>query len=193
MQLKAQEELAKLQGRVQQTVRNVLADVQGYSAANSLANSDPNKWMLIAANLVQGAKITKLSKTLDVDPKTIRRVNIQLMESPEAGNLKRELGVRALDVVQDSIRLNNLAGEKILESYEDLEWNEIDPKEASEIKKNISYAMRMDVDTFMRVRGDNVQRIEVTDKRMSKEDYFDVLKQAREIARKEAIDIESEE
>lgn len=182
----------ELSVRLDETVKNILIDVQSYSHANSIEKRDPERWIKLAKSILQGVPVNELKKT-NQDWGTIARVRAQLAESPACSDLKRELSVRQIQALETTSELRKTAAEMLAKKMGNQdEWDKIDLEQAGRLYDKLTIAEDIDTKTLMRLRGENVQRIEITKKEVSFEDMLNEVKKQRD-ANVEAIDVDSED
>ena len=175
--------------RLDDTLKGVLLDAQGYASPQSLERKEPERWMKLARMVVEGAPVTELKRECKSWP-TIARIRAQLAESPTCGDLKRELAIRQVEALDTTRELRKTAAEKLKAKMgNEEEWDKIDLEQAGRLYDRLTIAEDVDTKTLMRLRGDNVQRVEITRKDF---DFESMLKELREMkkAQGEVIELE---
>lgn len=185
----------ELKSRIDETLKNVLLEVQKYSSPMSMARRNPEKWLFLAGELSQGRARTNLVRAGEATHDGLRTIEAQLASSPAIADLKKELGVQKVKNLQVSHEIRTRLNEVLLNRAD--EANGMDMLDLGKLIKELSVADKVDTGDLLRLIGDNTQRIEVTHKTES----FDVLlRQAREAREKmkpadviELEDVEPEE
>lgn len=173
---------AQLAKQVNDDLQQILADVQGYCAVRCLAKQRPEQWIEGASLLLQGDGPRIVANKTGLSFYTVKTIQAQVFESPVASDLRRELAVRNLMSLETTVELSETIGaklEKRLAEMTDEELKEISPLDLARMKREISTANKLDTDTLLKVRGDNVQTINVVHKTESYEDMMASVREAR--------------
>jgi len=186
-------QVTELAQRLDDTLKGILADAQGYSAPHSIERKDPERWMRTARMVVEGAPVTELKRQCK-DWGTIARIRAQIAESPVCGDLKRELAVRQVQALDTTRELRKTAAEKLAKKMENAEeWDKIDLEQAGRLYDRLTMAEDVDTKTLLRLRGDNVQRVEVTRKDFNFEDMLKELREMKAAEKEPVIELEDAE
>lgn len=177
-----------LPARVDNTLKDILLEAQQYASPMSLEKVNPEKWLTAANEILQGVSRRKVQHgTLSGNTTAYNRIKAQLMESPVCGDLKRQLAVRNLEQLNYTAEIREMVGEALIERFGDKDaLKDVKPEEMIKMYRELSVANKLDTETLMRVRGDNVQKIEITKKDFN---FEDALKQVRELAKADVIDV----
>jgi hypothetical protein len=175
--------------RVEKDLKVVLQDVQGYSSMRDLAHTKPETWLEIAGLLCKGVSPSRIYKDYGGNYYTIRKIQAQLAESPVAGDLKRELCTHLVENLQYNAEIAPKLNDAILEKLEAGEASTIALPDLIKAKRELGVDNKLANETISRLRGDNVQKIEVTHKNYNKDDYLADLKRVDELS-EEVIDVE---
>jgi len=184
-------EVTELAHRLDDTLKGVLLDAQGYASPHSLERKEPKRWMKLARMVMEGAPVPELKRECN-NWHTIARIRAQVLESPACGDLKRELAIRQVEALETTRELRKTAADKLKAKMgDDAEWYKIDLEQAGRLYDRLTIAEDVDTKTLMRLRGDNVQRVEVTRKDFN---FEDMLKELREMkaAEKDVIELKGE-
>jgi hypothetical protein len=131
--------------------------------------------MYLASQLAQGRSRTDLFKKENISHNTTRRIEAELAASPHVTDLKQELSVQKIQNLQISHEIRNRLNETLLKRSG--EANEMDLLDLGKLIKEVSVADKVDLGDLLRMRGDNVQKVEVTHKTV---DFETMLKAAQE-------------
>jgi len=190
---------AALSAEVNQEIKAMLHEDREGSPLMSLEHTHPERWCEVARMLIEGCSYNSILRGPAADNKgLLRRVRAQMDSNPRVGDLKRELSIRALDGLTQTSELRRSIGEKFRDKLEGMTEEEIQGMELeswAKIHKDMTLAEKLDTETVMKLRGENIQKIEVTQK-VSDEDIRELEAQLIakvEANRAEAIDVEAEE
>ena len=174
----------ELSGRVEDGLKEALLDVQGYCNVAAMARRNPDKWLYIAGELLKGRSRSDICKSNNFDFKGVNLVYDQVMSNPALVDVKRELDVRNVRNLNHTLDLKDMMAEKIKSKFEDGGiFNDMSGIDIIKGYRELSVAAKLETETMMRVRGDAVQRIEVTHKNYDKDDYLEDLKRVDELNR----------
>jgi hypothetical protein len=165
----------ELKQRLDDALKATLIHTQTYSPPQSLCNQKPERWMYLASQLAQGRSRTDLFKKENISHNTTRRIEAELAASPHVTDLKQELSVQKIQNLQISHEIRNRLNETLLKRSG--EANEMDLLDLGKLIKEVSVADKVDLGDLLRMRGDNVQKVEVTHKTV---DFETMLKAAQE-------------
>jgi len=197
-QLKVQdaEVSAELQERMEVDLKEVLVDVQQVAGHhNDLAINKPEKWLQIAGMLCRGISPTKIYEEYGGNYYSILRIRAQLSESPVANDLKRELSTHVVENLHFNSEIAPKLNSEILKKLDRGEAEDVSLTELIKAKRELSVDNKLSNEVLARLRGDNVQRIEVTQKTESFEDMMKALREAQAQIPKpaEVVDVEATE
>lgn len=185
----------ELKQRLDETLKDTLLHTQAYSAPQSLCNIKPERWLYIASQLAQGRSRTDLFKKENISHNTTRRIEAELAASPHVTDLKQELSVQKVQNLQISHEIRNSLNETLLKRREEAE--EMDLLDLGKLIKEVSVADKVDLGDLLRMRGDNVQKVEVTHKNVDFETMLKAAQEARDkdksIKAAEVIELEDED
>ena len=187
---------AELEERIQKDLKKVLADVQSVAGHhNDLCKIRPQKWLEIASALCKGVPPTRIYKEGKGNYYSILKIKAQLSESPVANDLKRELSTHIIENLQFNSDIAPRLNSVILQKLERGEAEDVSLTELIKAKRELSVDNKLSNEVLARLRGDNVQRIEVTQKTESFEDMMKALKEAQAQMPKpaEVVDVEATE
>jgi hypothetical protein len=185
---------AELEERIQKDLREVLVDVQAVAGHhNDLCKNRPQKWLTIASALCKGVPPTKIYEEVGGNYYSILKVKAQLSESPVANDLKRELSTHIIGNLQFNSEIAPRLNSVILQKLEKGEAEDVPLTELMKAKRELSVDNKLSNEVLARLRGDNVQRIEVTQKTESFEDMMKALREAQAQMPKpaEVVDVET--
>lgn len=181
----------ELKSRIEETLKEVLLEVQKYAAHSSMAHRDPEKWLYLAGQLSQGRARTNLVRAGEGTHDGLRTIEAQLASSPVIGDLKKELGVQKVKNLQVSHEIRTRLNEVLLKRTD--EADTMDMLDLGKLIKELSVADKVDAGDLLRLIGDNTQRIEVTHKTESFDDLLEKAREAREKMKPaEVIDLDEE-
>jgi hypothetical protein len=181
-------EIHEVNARIEEDLKKVLVDVQQYVNPSNMARSKPEKWLFIAGELCKGKAASRIFREQGGDYYAIRKIQAQIAESPVANDLKRELSTHVVENLQFSAEIQPKLNSVILEKLERGEAEDMNLGDLMKAKRELGVDMKLANETLARLRGDNVQRIEVTHKEYSKDDYLADLKRIDEI--NDVIDVD---
>lgn len=168
---------------------------KGYSAPQSLSNIKPERWLYIASQLAQGRSRTDLFKKENISHNTTRRIEAELAASPHVTDLKQELSVHKIQNLQISHEIRNRLNETLLKRSDEAE--EMALLDLGKLIKEVSVADKVDLGDLLRMRGDNVQKVEVTHKTVDFETMLKAAQEARDkgksIKAAEVIELDDED
>jgi hypothetical protein len=136
---------------------------------------------------------TKIYEEVGGNYYSILKVKAQLSESPVANDLKRELSTHIIGNLQFNSEIAPRLNSVILQKLEKGEAEDVPLTELMKAKRELSVDNKLSNEVLARLRGDNVQRIEVTQKTESFEDMMKALKEAQAQMPKpaEVVDVEA--
>ena len=186
---------AELEERLNKDLKDILLDVQSHGQGQDLAALNPERWLEIAGALCKGVPPSRIYREEGGNYYSILKVKAQLSESPVANDLKRELSTHVIGNLQFNAEIAPRLNSVILEKLERGEAEDISLVELMKAKRELSVDNKLSNEVLARLRGDNVQRIEVTQKTESFEDMMKALKEAQAQMPKpaEIVDIEATE
>lgn len=185
----------ELKQRLDETLKDTLLHTQAYSAPQSLSNIKPERWLYIASQLSQGRSRTDLFKKENISHNTTRRIEAELAASPHVTDLKQELSVQKVQNLQVSHEIRNRLNETLLKRSD--EADEMDLLDLGKLIKEVSVADKVDLGDLLRMRGDNVQKVEVTHKSVDFETMLKAAQEARDkdksIKAADVVELEDED
>lgn len=185
----------ELKQRLDETLKDALLHTKGYSAPQSLSNIKPERWLYIASQLAQGRSRTDLFKKENISHNTTRRIEAELAASPHVTDLKQELSVHKIQNLQISHEIRNRLNETLLKRSDEAE--EMALLDLGKLIKEVSVADKVDLGDLLRMRGDNVQKVEVTHKTVDFETMLKAAQEARDkgksIKAAEVIELDDED
>ncbi len=186
-ELRVQEELApELLERMEVDLKGILMDIQSYCNPHSLARVNPVKWLEVASELCKGTPPTRVANELGARYNAVVRIQAQLSESPIAQDLKRELAINAVENLNFNAEIAPRLNSAIISKLDAGEADEVSLPELLKAKRELGVDTKLTHEVLSRLRGDNVQKIEVTQKTESYEDMLEALRKAQEQIPKKA-------
>ena len=125
----------------------------------ALCHTRPNDWVRAASLLVQGISVLKVSKEVKIDRNTGYAIQGLVLTSDDSSLFRKmkseQIAVKSMQVadLESKILDNLLDGSEL----SDARIRQMGPKEI----QLLSIASKVDMESFDRITGNNVQRIEV--------------------------------
>ena len=155
----ASEELA-LKQELKDVLTEILLEEQENGPGNSPACCRPDDWLKAPSLALSGCSIREMRRQTGMGHYPCKRIHGLVMAHDEAKNFRKE---RAIQLASHSVQLSELEGkivENLLDPENEERVKEFGPKELQQL----ALAGKLSMESFDRVTGANVQRIEVTHK-----------------------------